>query len=862
MLLFSTRKVITTLLLLIIAYSAVIAQQLTGRVYENQTGKPLIGAQVTVEGLDVSAPTRRDGRYSIPVSRGEYFVRVTMPGYVTYRTLIRFGVVDYQLNISMRVSSDLTQEETEVGTRDANTRTYTDTPVAIDNLKIEQFADAFGQLDLSQLLHFVLPSFNSNRQSGSDGADHVDPSVLRGLGQDQVLVLINGKRKHQASLIYLFGTTGRGNTPTDLNTIPVAAIDRVEILRDGASAQYGSDAIAGVINIVLKSNTNGLKVNTNHSITDQGDGFSQNYSLHYGKALKNDGFFDVTADYMGRGRLYRPSYSAYSEVPRAKFGDAKVNSYSVYFNTEAPFNRQKKLFFYAFGGIQSRGTDANSWTYEADNERNIKAIYPNGFEPRILSQIWDGTLSVGVKTKTNNAWNFDINNTFGQNQMHYTVANTLNASLGANSPHSFDAGGFGLLQNVTGAHLTRKFRNGLRTTHVALGTELRVEDYYVFAGEEASWKKYPNAADLPGGAQTFPGYRPDNEVNAVRTNLGAYADLETDLTRSLLATFATRFERYSDFGNALNAKVSFRLKVNETFALRGSASTGFRAPSLAQSHFSSIFNDVVDGVSFEKVLAANNSSITRALGVQPLKQETAINASAGAVFKPNTNFSLTVDGYYVSVKNRILLTGDFSEDDPDLAKYLKPLDVKSALFFTNALSTQSYGVDIVGTAFSEIGEKGKLETMFSMNYNHLSLGKINTTASLAGKEEYYFSERDQSYVLYAAPKYKFNLTFALQQPKFNANLRFIGFSKIDIKSHGQDDQGNYISNIYNARVISDASVGFLLKKGTRLIIGCSNLLGTYTNNHNPNESETGGMYESVQMGYVGRSFFGKLRFNF
>lgn len=335
MLLFSTRKVITTLLLLVIAYSAAIAQQLTGRVYENQTGKPLIGAQVTVEGLDVSAPTRRDGRYSIPVSRGEYFVRVTMPGYVTYRTLIRFGVVDYQLNISMRVSSDLTQEETEVGTRDANTRTYTDTPVAIDNLKIEQFADAFGQLDLSQLLHFVLPSFNSNRQSGSDGADHVDPSVLRGLGQDQVLVLINGKRKHQASLIYLFGTTGRGNTPTDLNTIPVAAIDRVEILRDGASAQYGSDAIAGVINIVLKSSTNGLKVNTNHSITDQGDGFSQNYSLHYGKALKNDGFFDVTADYIGRGRLYRPSSSAYNEVPRAMFGDAKVNSYSVYFNTEA-----------------------------------------------------------------------------------------------------------------------------------------------------------------------------------------------------------------------------------------------------------------------------------------------------------------------------------------------------------------------------------------------------------------------------------------------------------------------------------------------------------------------------------------------
>ena len=845
--------------LFITSYSSLLGQRLIGKIYETQTGKPIQGAQVTIEGLDGSTITNKEGKFNLKITSGEYFVKIFKPGYVTYNSLIRFGVVDYQLNVAMRASSDLTQEETEVGTRDINTRTYTDTPVAIDNIKVEKFADAFGQLDLSQLLHFVLPSFNSNRQSGSDGADHVDPSVLRGLGQDQVLVLVNGKRKHQASLVYLFGTTGRGNTPTDLNTIPVAAIERVEVLRDGASAQYGSDAIAGVINIVLKSDTNGLKFNTNHSITNDGDGFVQNYSLHYGKSLKNEGFFDVTADFLGRGRLYRPCSSSYSDLPRVKFGDAKMNNYSLYFNSESPLNRKQKVFFYSFGGVQFRDTDANSWTYEADNERNNKTIYPNGFEPRILSKIWDGTFSVGLKSKTNKAWNFDLNNTFGQNQMHYSVANTLNSSLGASSPLSFDAGGFGLMQNVTGINLARKFRNGLKNTNVALGSELRVENYYIFAGEEGSWKKYANPDDLPGGSQTFPGYRPENEVNKIRTNFGAYADVETDITRSFLLIFATRFERYSDFGNALNAKLSLRIKTNEVFAIRGSASTGFRAPSLAQSHFSAIYNDVVDGVSFEKVLTANNSSITKALGVQSLKQETATTISVGTIYKPNTVFSLTVDGYYVAVKNRILLTGDFTEDDPQVGQYLKPLEVKSALFFTNALNTKNYGVDVVGSVFSEVGEKGKLETMFSFNYTKITLGEVNTTQSLAGKEENYFSGRDKSFVLSAAPTYKYNLTFAYEEPRFNLNLRFVGFSKVDIKSHEQDAIGNYISNIYAARIISDASVRILLKKGTRLVLGCSNLLNSYPTRQNPAQSETGGMYEGVQMGYGGRFFFAKLR---
>jgi iron complex outermembrane recepter protein len=854
-------KFVSLLLFLATIQCTAFGQSIKGRVFGNQSGKLLKDAVVSIDENIKSTTTNQTGQFSIKVSRGEHRVEVSAQGFVTYRTVIRVGAADYTLNVAMRVTSNLTKEETEVGSRGISTRTYTETPVAIDNFKIEQFANAFGQFDLSQLLHFLAPSFNSNRQSGSDGADHVDPTVLRGLGQDQVLILVNGKRRHQASLVYLFGTTGRGNSPTDLNTIPIGAIDRIEILRDGASAQYGSDAIAGVINIVLKSSTNGLNLNVNHGVYNK-DGFTQNYSLGYGAALKNDGFINITADYLQRNRIFRPADDQiYTEVPRLKFGDTNQKNYSLYLNSEIPTNKKKQTFLYAFGGTQFRKTDAQSWTYTADNERNIKAIYPDGFEPRILSDILDGTISVGLRTKKTGAWNLDINNTYGYNQMHYFVANTLNASLGVSSPTSFDAGGFGLQQNVTGVHLTRQFKNGLKNTNVAFGSEIRAENYWIFAGEDSSWKKYANSDDLPGGAQTFPGLRPENELVAKRTNFGAYADVETDLSRSLLVAAAARFERYSDFGNTLNGKIAFRLKLNDAFALRASASTGFRAPSLAQSHFNAIYNDVVDGVSFEKILAGNNGSITNALGVPPLKQETAVNYSLGAVLKNNRNFTLTIDGYYVKVRNRILLTGDFTEDDPQIGSTLKNLDVKSALFFTNALSTTNYGVDVVGSIFTELGEKSKLETLISLNYNKIDLGDVNTTATLTSKEENYFSARDRSFVTSAAPNYKFNLTFVYQRQKVYANLRFVGFSEVKIASHEQDLQGEYTQYIYQSRIVSDASIGFPIFKSLQFVAGCSNMLDLYPTRQNPAYTETGGMYEAVQMGFGGRVFFTKIKIN-
>jgi iron complex outermembrane recepter protein len=853
-------KIIFTLFFVFFLFTITAAQRINGRVYDNQTSSFIIGAEVSIETSQSRAVTNSAGRYSLKAPSGEHRVRVSAPGFTTQYAIITVGVVDYTFNVAMRKTSDLTKDEVEVGSRDIGSHTYIDTPVAIDNIRIEQFANAFGQLDLSQLLHFLLPSFNSNHQSGSDGSDHVDPSILRGLGQDQVLVLVNGKRRHQASLVYLFGSTGRGNTPTDLNTIPLAAIERVEILRDGASAQYGSDAIAGVINIVLKQSTDGVKLNANHGIYQVGDGLTQNYNLNVGKPLANDGYLNITADYLQRNRLYRSADAVvYPDVPRQKFGDTNAKNYSLYYNTEAPTNWKKNAFIYSFGGIHLRNTDAHSWTYEANNERNIKSVYPEGFEPRILSNIIDGTASVGFRTANSGAWNVDINNIFSKNYMAYTVTNTLNASLGAKTPTSFDAGGFSLGQNVTGLYVSRKFRNGIKNTNVALGSEFRIENYSIFAGEDASWKKYPNTADLPGGAQTFPGLRPENEVDAYRTNLSAFAEIETDLSQAFLVTAAARFEHYNDFGNTLNGKLAFRFRLSNDASIRGSASTGFRAPSLAQTHFSAVYNDVVNGQSFEKLLAINNGSVTNALGISPLKQEKSINYSLGTVLKSSSKFNLTVDGYFVEVRDRVVLTGDFNDSDKVIGATLKKINVKSALFFTNALGTRSYGVDVVSTVFSELSPKSKLESMISFNYNKISILELNTANALVGKEDNYFSGRDRSFVLMAAPVYKFNASFVYIRPKFNINGRFVGFSGVSIGSHEQNNSGQFVLNHYQARIIADASIGFQVVPKARLILGCSNIFNTYPTRQNPAFTETGGMYEAVQMGFGGRFFFTKIK---
>lgn len=855
------RKIIFTLLMNLMVLSGFSQTNLTG-VLKDKEGSPVVGATVIEKGTNNGTFSDENGSFVLSYESNDAVIVIQMLGYATK-----------EIKTEGRTSLEVVMEDENyrlsgveiVGTRNLN-RTSTETPVAVEIIPIAQVTNAVGQLDMNQVLQFVAPSFNSNRQSGADGADHIDPATLRGLGPDQTLVLINGKRRHQSSLVNLYGTRGRGNTGTDLNTIPAAAIERIEILRDGAAAQYGSDAIAGVINVVLKKTTEEFNGNLNGGITQKGDGENLNVNGNYGFRLGEEGYMNVTADFLRRGNTLRDATNPDGSYYRRKFGDAQVDNFSSFFNAAFPLSNGAEV--YAFGGYNFRSGNAFAWTRDAADDRNVPSIYPNGFDPEIISNIADKSLSAGIRGKIGE-WSVDFNNTVGDNMFHYYVNNTLNSSLGAKSPTRFDAGGFGQTQNTTGLSFSRYYEKALSGLNIAMGSEFRVDNYRIFAGEEASWKNYGvidtviNGVVTPydmlgkaAGSQGFPGFQPANEVNEYRTNLGTYLDVEADLTKKWTLTAAARFERYSDFGNSLTGKVATRYEILPQLAIRGSFNTGFRAPSLAQINFNSVYTNVVGGVIQDQFLAKNNSNVTRALGIPALKQERSSSFSVGFTAKPAQSLTITVDGYSVNVFDRVVLTGTFEPDsvDTEWEQELVNLNVAGAQFFANALDTRTIGLDAIVT-YTKILGPGRLQASFAGNFNKMTLSKIKTSEKLQGLEDTYFGLREKAFLLASAPPSKLNLTLDYKIKRFNVNVRVVRFGKVVLVDWGDTE------DIYKARITTDLALGYDITEKASLVIGGNNIFNVYPTRQDI-ETESGGVWDPVQMGYGGAFWFTRLRWKF
>ena len=841
--------------------STAFAQSLRGRVTDESDKSPIPGATVVVVGQQLGTTTNGEGDFSLKLAPGSYTLRISSIGFDAVDKPLVVESVETTLNVALKPAQTNLSEVMVVGSRNLN-RSVTDSPAPIDVIDIRQVTSKTGQLDVNQLLQFVAPSFNSNRQTGSDGADHVDPASLRGLGPDQTLVLINGKRQHQSSLVTLFGTRGRGNTGTDLNTIPAAAIERIEVLRDGAAAQYGSDAIAGVINIVLKTSTNQLTANVNYGAyqakyrfdNQAFDGGNLNVNANYGWRIGKSGFLNVTGDYNQRQHTNRANTPGIdSTLQRRQYGDSKITNTSVYANAQIPLTTNTHI--YAFGGINARTGDAYAWTRTADSDRNIPSIYPDGFDPIITSKILDGTVAAGVRTVLR-GWNVDFGNIFGSNRFDYGVRNTLNTSLGASSPREFNAGGFQLQQNVTGLHFTRFYKNTLQGLNVAFGSEFRFENYQIFAGEEGSYKAYD--ISKPAGSQGFPGFQPSNALNKSRTNLGLYVDTEADLTKAFMIGAAARYENYSDFGSTLTGKLSSRLKINPSFMLRGTLSTGFRAPSLAQVYFNSTITNFVGGQAVQVQIAQNGSSVTQALGVPPLKQETSVNASLGFTSQLGSGFSLTVDGYYVRIKDRVVLTGQFSDDLPEIADQLKQLTVSRVQFFTNAISTRTRGIDIVLAHTAQAG-KGRLNTSLALNFNSLDTISVNTNEKLKPYKDLYFDLREYYFVKASAPPSKMNLTIDYNINKWAFLLRVVRFGEVKLANWNYDAVN---LDIYRSKTTTDLSISYRFTPQVGLSVGGSNIFNVYPDMHRADLTESGGAWDPVQMGINGAYWFGKLNFRF
>ncbi|MEE9406987.1 MAG: TonB-dependent receptor [Polaribacter sp.] len=837
---------------------------------ENQ---PLKGATIQDTKSLIGTTTNKDGTFEIEIQK-ENYTKISFLGHDS-KTL---KLAPNKFHTITLLSGQELDEIKIVGSRNKN-RVANDTPVAIDFIDIEKTASKSSQVEINQFLQYAIPSFNATKQSGADGADHIDPATIRGLGPDQTLVLINGKRRHQASLINLYGTRGRGNSGTDLNTIPISAIKRIELLRDGASAQYGSDAIAGVINIVLKDSDDNLSVsstlglynaNADNLLTNKFDGTTYKLALNYGTKIMKNGFINFTTEVLSTDNTIRPGNNN-----REKFGQAAVKNISVFVNSEIPIYSNIKLYFN--GGFNYKNTEAFAFTRKQNSSRNVLDIYPKGFNPLITSDISDNSFSMGLITNFKN-WNVDINNTFGRNNFQYFIKNTLNATLEENSPTEFDAGGHQLIQNTSSIDFSRYFITNSLGYNIALGLEHRLDKYKIFAGEEASYAAYDIHGNLvnsltpindykknngeirPGGSQGFPGYSPENKVDRNRSNFSIYADTEIDFSKKFMIGTALRYEYYSDFGSTLNFKFASRYKITPKFNLRSSFSTGFRAPSLAQVYYNLTFTNFIGIVPTESFLIANNSPIARSFNIDKLKEEKARNFSLGFTTKLSSNFNATIDAYFVSIKDRIILSGNFDASNLGFG-------IDNVQFFANGVDTKTTGIDLVLNWKKKL-ENGEVSLDFSGNINHMSISKIkNRMLDL----DTFFGERDQQFLLASAPNNKFNIGINYQIKKLKASLNFTRFSKIklidwqiyqDISNFNNSkiERLETATDTYKAKITTDLHLSYQINTIMNIQFGGNNILNVYPTKQK-GFTDSGGLWDATQMGTNGSFLYTKLNFH-
>jgi len=653
-------------------------------------------------------------------------------------------------------------------------RSATETAVPVDVVSGEAISNV-GVTEINQALSVMLPSFNFPRPGLADGTDTIRPATLRGLSPDQTLVLMNSKRRHASSLVNVNGTIGRGAAAVDLNTIPAAIVQSIEVLRDGASAQYGSDAIAGVINVRLKQDREGGDVMLAYgardfdysipvspppagatwpspsTVSNSGtDGEALTVSGWKGLGFGDTGFLTLAAEYKDQEHTERGGYDFRQQYPlvggafdarevgfnrfNAWYGEPEMEQLTFFANGGGELDGG--VYLYGWASYQDRESRSAGFFRRALDDRNVIQIYPNGFLPIIAPDVTDLSAAGGATSDAGD-WALDASLTYGSNEMQFGVEDTLNRSMGTASPTTFDAGGFKYDQLVLNFSAVKAYDvEWLQSPlNVATGLEAREEGYQIFAGEPASYINggvlLPSGAPTASGAQVFPGFRPANVTDVDRTAVGAYVDLEANLTEKFLGSVAVRAEDYSDFGSNVSEKIAARYDFTSAFALRASAQTGFRAPSLQQQYFATTSTNFIAGIPYDITSFPVSDPIARALGAQDLDAEEATNYSFGAVM----NFAavtLTVDTYRIDIDNRIVLSENLTQDN--VRAYLESqgfIGIGGGRFFINGVDTETRGVDVVLTWAVNTDRAGRFNTTIVANRNETDVTRVPETAPLS-----------------------------------------------------------------------------------------------------------------------------------
>jgi iron complex outermembrane receptor protein len=899
------RKLLPLLILSLFTSLVTHAQNRVSGTVKDQKNIPLYGATVSVRGTNTKAAVKNDGSFTIDANNGST-LEITFTGYQTKTVVVNGNAV----NVILESSENNLQEVVVLGSRSAG-RAKLETTAPVDLFDMKALITEVPQTNLTDILNQVAPSFNSTTQTVADGTDHIDPATVRGLGPDQTLVLLNGKRRYTSALVNVNGTMGRGSVGTDLNVIPAAAIDRIELLRDGASAQYGSDAIAGVINVQLKNQINkgtasvsyGGNITTYQAYTHANsgnfvngidpvyikrratDGGKFQATVNYGWRLgKTPGsFINVTGVFEDRQPTVRSGERTGNIDDRTagdaasnnlltalgvtrdhfqmRVGQSKTRNFQGVVNGGLRLKNGSEFYFYGVAGNRNgNSTGFYRMPYQATN---IPAIYPRGFLPEITSHINDLSVGAGLKGKWANDWNYDLSTVYGTNKFEFEIENTLNVSAYYNDnkvrQNSFNAGNLQFKQSTTNFDISKAYNNKINL-NLAFGAEFRYEQYLQKRGEEASWANYmrrtngqvdiyngtPTTVTLAdgstgipaGGSQVFPGFRPDNEMNQNRTSFALYTDFEFTPFKNLLVDVAGRFENYSDFGSNLSGKIAGRYKISKAMSLRGSASTGFRAPALQQKYLTKTSTVFQGGVAFDDATLPNNSTAAQLLGIPTLKAEISYSASIGATFN-FSRFKLTVDGFTTYVKDRILLTDAFTGRNGGTAQEQQIYDIllknnaSRAIFMTNAINLRTSGVDVVATYNAKMPAGQTLKFEWSGTFsNRQTDGSVKSSPLLKGREHLYMSPVNEATLIEGNPQLKSSLSASYRKGKFNVFLRNTYFGKathVETASlAGSLGTQWFYRQVMSAKVITDLSVGYKLTKAIRLSAGVNNLFDKYS----------------------------------
>ncbi|TGE18315.1 TonB-dependent receptor [Hymenobacter elongatus] len=898
-------------------------QSVSGRI-TGAGGEAIPGATVVEQGTTNGTSTDADGRFSLTVKPGASLV-VSAIGFKSQQLTVGDRTT---LEVRLETSTTDLSEVTVVGSRGLP-RTDVERPSPVDVLNAKEL-QLTGQTDLGQQVQFNSPSFNSAKTGVNGVANYADPASLRGLSPDQVLVLVDGKRRHQFSALNLNVTVGAGTVVTDLNAIPSLAIERIEVLRDGAAAQYGSDAIAGVINLGLNKSTGIATVKTQFGITREGDGAQYlagaNYGLKLGKT--NPGYLNLTLQYQRQEQTNRSDnyvggiYTAFPALPgqptaaqvaseNAKrtergniypqvgqpfkvgvYGSNQADIYQGFFNLGMPVGGSG-WSVYSFGGFSRKNILAYGFFRNAQPANvNYSPIHPDGYLPELPGRSDDYSGVVGVSRKLAGGWNLDFSTGYGYNYLDLNANNTSNPSMGADSPTDFYVGRSAFGQSTSEVNVSRNFAGlfGTKSFNLALGSQFRVDQFILERGSPESYFVGPFALAAPTatpprtakapGSSGRPGIAPDDETNTTRSNVGVYVDVESDLTERLLLTTALRYERYSDFGSNVSGKFASRFKVTEGISLRGSINRGFRAPSLQQTFNSVSTSTVQSGAIVQTKQLRNDDARLVPLGIKAPKAETSWNYSLGVAAKLGENLLFTLDAYQIDITDRIINSERLIKGSA--ATGIKALQtpafdgISEIRFFTNAINTQTRGIDLVTTYKTEFTESSRLTASLALTFNATNISDTRDTpaALQAGTANKILLIDTVSIGLIerAQPRQKILLSATYQVGKFSITPRASYFGAVTAYEKPTATTAipnpRHISQEFDGKTLFDLALVYTPAKVVSVTVGANNITNVYPDKVDANRfasysnGEIPYSRNVAQFGFNGSYYYTNLTFTF